>query len=191
MTTQDPQGVLQAYLETIGALYTIPTAALAERSSSADIVSAPDLEARAQTMIDRSRDAAQVLGARRTADEPDQRELADLQLLAAAALDLQIASDLVRRAEDGVPEDVRERSAELPTAYAELQAILAADPVQGMRVLTSGSTERSSRPTEPAAARAALRANLAMTSVTPVCTLADLILYVATRTALIAARRRT
>ena len=34
-------------------------------------------------------------------------------------------------------------------------------------------------------------ANLAMTSVTPVCTLADLILYVATRTALIAARRRT
>jgi len=32
--------------------------------------------------------------------------------------------------------------------------------------------------------------NLAMTSVTPVCTLADLILYAATRTALIAARRR-
>jgi hypothetical protein len=30
-----------------------------------------------------------------------------------------------------------------------------------------------------------LRSNLAMTSVTPVCTLADLILYAATRTALI------
>ena len=36
----------------------------------------------------------------------------------------------------------------------------------------------------------AYNTNLAMTSVTPVCTLADLILYAATRTALIAARRR-
>jgi len=121
-----------------------------------DIIMAPDLAERAQVLIERSRDLGEVVAQNQESADPEQRELAELQLLAAAALDLHIASDIVRYAEAGVPAEVVERTAALPGAVVELQAILQADPRQGMRSLLDTQTERARRPSQPLEARQAL-----------------------------------
>jgi hypothetical protein len=59
----------------------------------------------------------------------------------------------------------------------------------GVRLWGEGAYERESLDGSQTSYK--VLSNLAMTSVTPVCTLADLILYAATRTALIVVRRRT
>ena len=85
-----------------------------------------------------------------------QRQLAQLQLLAAAAIDLHLASDLVRRADEGSELKVAERRASVPGAIVQLQEVLNAPPQAGIAGLISGQVERGG-PSTPEAARTALQ----------------------------------
>jgi hypothetical protein len=130
MASQDYHSSVQAYYQAIATLYARPVTAMVERGEG-DIRPAPDLDERVQVVIDRSQELGESAARGQASADPDQRELAELQLLAAAAIDLHIASDFVRLAEEGVSEEVRERSVSLPGVMVELRAILNADPAGG------------------------------------------------------------
>lgn len=158
MATQDYQSSVQAYYQAIATLYARPVTAMVERGEG-DIRPAPDLDERVQVVIDRSQELGESAARGQASADPDQRELAELQLLAAAAIDLHIASDFVRLAEEGVSEEVRERSVSLPGAMVELQAILNADPAGGVRSLLAQelAAQRAAAPSGLEAAKQALR----------------------------------
>lgn len=156
MAAQEYQAKVQAYQEAIANLYAQSVKDLAERGGG-DITAAPDLEDRADVVINRSQELGQALVLGQASADPEQRELAQLQLLAAAALDLHIASDLVRRAEEGVPEEVVERDAALPSAVVKLQDILNAEPEKGMAGLLKDQLERTKGPSHPQEAKQELR----------------------------------
>jgi hypothetical protein len=155
MQTQNYLESSKKYQESIAALYGGTVTSMAERGEG-NINAAPDLADRAQAVIDRSQELGQAAAANLEASDPDQRELAQLQLLAAAAIDLHVANDLVQLAED-VPSDVAERGATLPGAITELRAILDVDPNAGMSSLMIGAIERAASPSDPEEARQALR----------------------------------
>lgn len=155
MANQDMQTTMRAYEEAVANLYAQPAGEIAERGVG-DIADVPDLEERMDAVLGNSRAVREGLAARQEAERAEERELAQVQLLAAAAMDLHVASDMVRRAEAGVPADVVERSATGPAAMAELHEILSATPEGGMRALVSADLERAAGPTHPAAAKAAL-----------------------------------
>jgi hypothetical protein len=79
-----------------------------------------------------------------------------MQLLAAAAIDLHLASDLARKSEEAPGLEITERSAELPGAISELNDILNAEPGDGVGALIGGMVERGG-PASPSAARQALK----------------------------------
>ncbi|RME49693.1 MAG: hypothetical protein D6791_00100 [Chloroflexi bacterium] len=158
MPTQDYQTVWTAYQDAVANLYARPVAAMAERGEG-DIARVTDLADRAQAVVDSSAALGQAAAQGLAAADAGQRELAELQLLAAAAYDLAIANDLVRLAEDGVPDDVVERGPTLPAAMSELQAILSASPEAGIQGLMEAelAAERTAGPSDPQAAKEALR----------------------------------
>lgn len=155
MANQDMQTTMHAYEEAIASLYAQPAGELSERGVG-DIADAPDTEARMDAVIGRSRAVREALAGGQASEKAEVREMAELQLLAAAAMDLHVASDMVRRAEAGVAADVVERSATAPAAMAELHQILSATPEGGMRALVAAEAERAAGPTHPPAAKAAL-----------------------------------
>ena len=155
MANHDMQTTMRAYEEAIANLYAQPAGELSERGAG-DIAEAPDLDARMDAVIEESRAVRGALVAGQASEKAEVREMAELQLLASAAMDLHVASDMVRRAEEGVPADVVERSATAPAAMAELHQILSASPEEGMRALIGEEVERAAGPTNPAAAKAAL-----------------------------------
>jgi len=155
MANQDMQTTMRAYEEAIATLYAQPAGELSERGAG-EIADAPDVEERMDAVIGRSREVRAALAAGQESERTEERELAQVQLLAAAAMDLHVASDMVRRGEEGVPDDVVERSATAPAAMAELHQILRATPDGGMRALVAEEVERAAGPTNPIAARAAL-----------------------------------
>jgi hypothetical protein len=118
-----------------------------------------DLSGRAQAVIDRSETLGQVTALGTTSPDSSVRELAGLQLLAAAASDLGVAGDLAQMASGDLGAQPPERGAILPAAISELRAILTAPPEMGMRGLLEKELgiERSARPLEAMAARQALR----------------------------------
>ncbi len=158
MSTQNYQSAWTAYRDAVAGLYARPLTAMAERGEG-DIVATPDLVNRAQTLVSRSQQLGEAAASSLALPDPNQRELAQLQLLAAAAMDLSIANDLVRRAEAGVPDEVVERGATLPTTLRELQSVLSIPTEQGIQALmkTARLMERGAAPTDPQAAKAALR----------------------------------
>jgi histone H3/H4 len=145
---------LTDYRRALAGLYGTSVGALRERGEG-DIVAAPDLEERASVVVQRSFDLGQAAGANLASVDSGQRELAQLQLLAAAALDLHVASDLARRAEEGPGLEIAERSTAIPQAIMELNAILDADPLKGITGLVGGLVERGG-PAESQSAREAL-----------------------------------
>ncbi|MDX1688410.1 MAG: hypothetical protein R3248_10535 [Candidatus Promineifilaceae bacterium] len=155
MANQDMQTTMRAYEEAIATLYAQPAGELSERGAG-EIADVPEMEARMDAVIGQSRSVREALAAGQESERAEERELAQLQLLASAAMDLHVASDMVRRAEEGVPAGVVERSATAPTAMAELHQILRATPEVGMRSLVAGEVERATGPTHPAAAKASL-----------------------------------
>ena len=155
MANQDTQTTMHAYQEAIATLYAQPAGELSQRGAG-EIADVPELEARMEAVIEHSRGVREAMAARQASEHAEERELAQVQLLAAAAMDLHVASDMVRRAEGGVPADVVERSATAPAAMAELHQILSATPEGGMRALVADEVERAAGPTHPAAAQAAL-----------------------------------
>lgn len=146
---------VQAYQEAIAGLYGTTTNAIQERGEG-DITASPDLEERAELVVERSQALGEEASASLDSPEAGQRQLAQLQLLAAAAIDLHVASDLVSRADEGQGLEVAERGASLPGAIVELQEVLNASPQGGIAALVAGQVERGG-PANPEAARTALQ----------------------------------
>jgi hypothetical protein len=154
VANQDYQTVWTAYQEAIARLYERPITAIAERGEG-DIAQVTDLDARAQAVVERSVELGQVTAQGLELPDPNQRELSQLQLLAAATFDLAIANDLVRRAGEDVPDDVIERGPTLPRALVELQSILNTLPEAGILALLQ--VERAIGPSTAPAAKQALQ----------------------------------
>jgi histone H3/H4 len=146
---------VQAYQEAIAGLYGTTTTALRVRGEG-DIAALPDLDERAGLVVERSQALGEEASASLASPQAGQRQLAQLQLLAAAAIDLHLASDLVRRADEGPDLDVAERGASVPGAIIELQEVLNASPEGGIAALVASQVERGG-PASPAAARKALQ----------------------------------
>jgi hypothetical protein len=156
MPFPDYRTAAAAYQQAISRLYEGAGAARADRGPGG-LQPAPDLPARAQAVIDHSAElGGAAAGVMRAAASADQYELARLQLLAAAAVDLTVAHDLAAEAEGPGGERAAERGAGIP---ADLQAILNTPPEAGIRALLPGaSLERgTARPSNPRAARDALQ----------------------------------
>jgi|SRR5215469_933750 len=143
--------VVRAYEKAITDLYARPVSELAERGAG-ELRTTAELPELAETLINRSKELGEATAERARGGTSEQRELAQLQILAAAAIDLHVASDLVQRSEEGVAAGVVERDVSLPGAIASLRPILTADPDKGIGPLLSRSTERvaSSREIGPA-----------------------------------------
>jgi hypothetical protein len=89
----------RGYEDALAALYRGDEAPAAERADRT-VRAGPGLEARADTVIERSGELGSAAEAGLAADDVAVRELAELQLVAAAALDLAVADDLARADED-------------------------------------------------------------------------------------------
>jgi len=148
------QSAVQAYEEAIAGLYGTSTTAIQERGEG-DIAALPDLDERADVVVERSQELGAAASGNMASSDGGQRQLAQLQLLAAAAIDLHLASDLARRADEGPELQVAERGAVVPGAVVQLQDILNASPESGIEALISESVERGG-PTNPEEARQAL-----------------------------------
>jgi len=154
MAAPDYRASVKDYQQAIAALYA-PVRGLVERGAG-DIAKTSDLEQKADAVIDCSQAFHVAARQGQASANPEERELAELHLLAGAAMDLHVASDLVRRSDDA-PGDVVERDAALPVAMAELQGILDTLPQQGMRALIAADVDRAAAPQGREAAQAALR----------------------------------
>jgi hypothetical protein len=153
MSTRDYPSVLADYQAALGQLYAAPAAGARDRGVT-ELGPGADLDRRAQTFEDRSAELGRVVAAARTSPDPEQRELAALQLLAGAAADLNVAADLAAEQ----PGDTNEpRSRSVRGVPAEILAVLSVPPSAGVRALAAAREERGARPTDPRAARAALR----------------------------------
>ena len=158
MTAQGYEIAWNAYQEAVEKLYERPMTAMAERGGG-DIAWVEDLDERARALIDRSQELGQAAAQGLAAEDPNQRELAELQLLAASASDLAIADDLVRLDEEAVPREVVERDPLLPAAMTELRSVLTTPPEAGIQSLMEEElgAERSVGPADLQAAKQNLR----------------------------------
>jgi hypothetical protein len=134
MTTYDE--AWQAYREAVDELYR--PGGSAERSASA-VALDDDAADRAQVVVDRSEELAVVAAAGLLDDDPDVRELAELQLVAAAAMDLVVA-DTLARADDAAPGAAERSATGLP---AELLEILGTPQGAGITALVERRGERT------------------------------------------------
>src|SRR5215217_1782629 len=141
MATEDYRTTWKAYQEAVGSLYKRPVETMAE-SVEGDVAQTPDLDERVRVVDDHSRELGEAAVRGLQSADPGERELAELRLLAAAALDLAVANDLARKAEDSVLEEtmqqVGERSPTLPTTVSELRAVLDARSDADILTLTEG-----------------------------------------------------
>lgn len=160
----DSPATWTTYQAAIGALYDRPAAESALRGGG-EVAASADLADRAQAVIDQSREMGLATAARLGAAEADRRELAGLQLMAAAAADLAMASDLMRAAEDTVPADVAQRGPAFSSALNALGPVLSASPEAGMRGLMGAelAAVRTGAPADLPAARQALRDSVEVT----------------------------
>lgn len=159
MPTQEYQAAWTAYQEAVEGLYRTTEQKTIERGGSDTIAEAPDLEARAQAVVEGSQALGDAIAARQQSPDPDERELAEMQLLAAAASDLAVASDLARLAEDGEQDAVQERGSAMSADISELMVVLNASRVGGLSGLMHKefAAFRSGGVTEPTEARKELQ----------------------------------
>lgn len=136
-------GAWQAYRAAVDTLYQHDDSD-AERAGRRILADA-DLEARADGMIDRSEELGTAAEAGLASGDTAVRELAEAQLIAAAAMDLMIADDLAQADEDGAAE----RSSGIP--LAELYEILDTPQQDGITALLDSdhTRERSHSTGEP------------------------------------------
>jgi hypothetical protein len=126
----------------------------AERGA-APLVAGSQLDEHLELLIDRSAELGGTAAAGLSAPERGVRELAQLQLVSAAALDLMTAADLLEL-DEGASADtaVAERgTSELASAQAELSPILATPQGAGIAALSKAEPERGGAPQDPRAAR--------------------------------------
>jgi hypothetical protein len=156
--THTYQNAWDNYQKAINALYTSEeTVAVPERDAGSLTVS-EQLEGRSEAVLTRSEELRQVLAASLEVESLAQRELAALKLVAAAAYDLSVASDLLQAERSG-PTGERERSAgSVVLASKEVRRILDAPLEAGLLSLLE--RERAVLPSEPKAARAQLETTI-------------------------------
>jgi hypothetical protein len=156
--TNEYQNTWDQYQKAVRTLYAAPsTSEVAERGTGLP-AAIELLEERSQTVITRSEELRQVLTNSLEDENLSQRELAALKLVAAAAYDLSVASDLLE-AESAGPTSERERSARsVVLASEEVRRILDAPLEAGLGGLLE--RERAVLPNEPKAARAQLETTI-------------------------------
>ncbi len=154
MPTQSFQEAWSAYEEAIQDLYRAPEGVVAEAERGAGEIYAEKLEQRGDVLAQRSADVRAALETSMQSDDLGQRELAGLKLIAAAAHDLSMASEMysLEHAEPGAEVERGAFSAVL--ASPALRDILDAPMDAGMMGLVE--VERGALPVDPAAARAEL-----------------------------------
>jgi hypothetical protein len=150
------QETWQAYQAAVGDLYRAPAGITASAQRSAGEIYAERLESGGQEVVDRSAAVRNALETHLESDSLDQRELASLKLLAAAAHDLSVASDLLEMAgeEPGAQAERSGRGA--VAASADLRSVLDAPMEAGIAGLLE--VERGGLPMDLAGAKAALEA---------------------------------
>lgn len=151
------QEAWQAYQSAVSALYEAPGGA-PERGARG-VAADADVDGRVQAVVDRSAVLTEATARGLEAADREQRELAELQLVAAAAYDLAVANDLAHLAEGG-PTDRAERSAGLSVLSDDaLRTILSTPQEAGMRTLMQAEfvASRSPMPRSLPAAKESLR----------------------------------
>jgi hypothetical protein len=158
MAIQEFEQVLQSYETAIAALYGQGGLDRVERGEI-DLISGPELETRAQDVLDGSSNLGAALLPRLHSDDPRKRELAEAQMLAAAAVDLAVANDLALADQPSLPYAGVERSGAISATLTEAFAVLRISPDGGADALLAGTqaVQRRARPTHPEAARQALK----------------------------------
>jgi len=155
MATQSFEKAWQSYQASVQMLYRAPQAALAQTERGAGEVYQEQLEQYGQAAADQSAQVREALQAGLKSRQLDRRELASLKLLATAVYDLSVASDILEL-EQSTPEVGVERSARsVLLANPDVRDVLEISPDAGMAGLVE--VERAANPTDPQAARAALK----------------------------------
>ena len=154
MPAQSFQEAWSAYEEAIQDLYRAPADVVAEAERSAGEIYAEKLQQRGDVLAERSADVRTALETSMQSDDLGQRELAGLKLLAAAAHDLSMASEMyaLETAEPGAEVERGAFSAVL--ASPDLRGVLDAPMEAGIMGLVE--VERAALPADPVAARAEL-----------------------------------
>jgi len=154
MPAQSFQEAWSAYEEAVQDLYRAPTDVVAEAERSAGEIYAQKLQERGDVLAERSADVRTALVTSLQGDDLGQRELAGLKLIAAAAHDLSMASEMysLETVEPGAEVERGAFSAVL--ASPELRSVLDAPMEAGIMALVE--VERAALPSDPAAARAEL-----------------------------------
>jgi hypothetical protein len=154
MPAQSFQEAWSAYEEAVQDLYRAPTDVVAEAERSAGEIYAQKLQERGDVLVERSADVRAALVTSLQGDDLGQRELAGLKLIAAAAHDLSMASEMysLETVEPGAEVERGAFSAVL--ASPELRSVLDAPMEAGIMALVE--VERAALPSDPAAARAEL-----------------------------------
>jgi hypothetical protein len=154
MPAQSFQEAWSAYEEAVQDLYRAPTDVVAEAERSAGEIYAQKLQERGDVLAERSADVRTALETSLQGDDLGQRELAGLKLIAAAAHDLSMASEMysLETVEPGAEVERGAFSAVL--ASPELRSVLDAPMEAGIMALVE--VERAALPSDPAAARAEL-----------------------------------
>jgi hypothetical protein len=157
MADRDYGAAWLAYQQAVTRLYGHGQASAGERGAAA-LVAGGGLGDPAQAVIDCSEGLGQAAALGLARADTDERELAALQLMAAAACDLAIANDLVLSGGVGIAGEAAERGTAGPAVMAELQTILSAPLELGLSGLIQSEqgVERAGGPLEVQAARQAL-----------------------------------
>lgn len=154
MSTPSFEEAWSAYEAAVQDLYRAPTDVVAEAERSAGEIYIEKLEQRGDVLAERSADVRKVLEASMESDDLGQRELAGLKLMAAAAHDLSMASEMysLEKAEPGAEVERGAHAAIL--ASPDLRSVLDAPMEEGVMGLVE--VERAALPVDPAAARTQL-----------------------------------
>lgn len=147
------------YQEAVNALYAPPsTTEVAERGAGVPAVTEL-LGERSETVLARSEELREILADSLETENLSQRELAGLKLVAAAAYDLSVASDLLDVESTGPTGEVERSARSAVLASDVVRRVLDAPLEAGMLGLLE--SERAVLPNEPMAARAQLEATIA------------------------------
>jgi hypothetical protein len=148
MATTDFATIVDGYRGAITALYQKGSSQVAERGKG-QVTLTEEATEHAQAVVEWSHRLGGAARERQAAGTPQERELAQLQLLASAAIDLEVAKDLAEGVENGRTTASVERSTSLPETLAALSPILAAKPADGIDGLVAHLRERAASPIDP------------------------------------------
>lgn len=151
MPTQSFQEAWSAYEEAIQDLYQAPADIVAEAERGAGEIYTEKLQQRGDVLAQRSADVRSALESSMQTGDLGQRELAGLKLIAAAAHDLSMASEMYTLEQTEPGAEVERGAFSALLASPALREILDAPMDAGMMGLVE--VERGALPVDPAAAR--------------------------------------